>query len=138
MFPAIILLAAPPALALGFAESYWALVAVGFVLGVAGSSFAVGVPFVAGWYASGAAGVRRRRLRDGNIGTAVAAFSAPAIVDGLGPPGARAPRRRDPPRRRGDLLAARAGPAPVERAPTRYRDVLRAGWRLWRLPSSTS
>ncbi|HSP74291.1 MAG TPA: MFS transporter, partial [Gaiellaceae bacterium] len=50
MFSLLLLVSALPALALGYANSYWALVGVGFLLGIAGSSFAVGVPFVAGWY----------------------------------------------------------------------------------------
>jgi NNP family nitrate/nitrite transporter-like MFS transporter len=132
MFPAILLLSAPPALALGFAESYWALVAVGFALGVAGSSFAVGVPFVARWYGKEQQGFAVGVYGMGNIGTAVAAFSAPAVVDSLGRPAL------------GFLAAAilvagaalfwlRAADAPGERPPTRYREVLAAGWRLWRL-----
>lgn len=59
---------------------------VGFVLGVAGSSFAVGVPFVARWYGRERQGFAVSVHGVGNIGTAVAAFSAPAIVDGLGRP----------------------------------------------------
>jgi NNP family nitrate/nitrite transporter-like MFS transporter len=68
----------------------------------------------------------------GNIGTAVAAFSAPAIVDWFGRPALGFLAA-------GILVAGaalfwlRASDAPVERAPTRYRDVLGAGWRLWRL-----
>jgi NNP family nitrate/nitrite transporter-like MFS transporter len=132
MFPVVLLLSTPPALALGFAESYWALVAVGFALGVAGSSFAVGVPFVAGWYGKERQGFAIGVYGMGNIGTAVAAFSAPAVVDAWGQPAL-------------GLLAAAilAGGAvtfwllardpPGERAPTRYREVIGAGWRLWRL-----
>jgi NNP family nitrate/nitrite transporter-like MFS transporter len=132
MFTVILLLAAPPSIALGFAESYWALVGVGFVLGLAGSAFAVGVPFVAGWYRSGRQGFAIGVYGMGTVGTAVAAFSAPAIVDGLGRPalGLLA----------GAVLVAGAAvfwlyarDAPGERPRTRYRDVVAAGWRLWRL-----
>jgi NNP family nitrate/nitrite transporter-like MFS transporter len=132
LFPAILLLSVPPSIALGFADSYWALVVVGFFLGVAGSSFAVGVPFVAGWYGRERQGFAVGVYGMGNIGTAVAAFSAPAVVDAWGRPtlGFLA----------GAVLAAgaalfwlRASDPPGERAPTRYRDVLAAGWRLWRL-----
>jgi NNP family nitrate/nitrite transporter-like MFS transporter len=132
MFTVILLLSAPPCVALGFAESYWALVGVGFVLGVAGSSFAVGVPFVARWYGRERQGFAVGVYGMGNIGTAVAAFSAPAVVDGLGRPalGFLA----------GGILVAgaalfwfRAEDAPGERPRTRYREVLDAGWRLWRL-----
>jgi NNP family nitrate/nitrite transporter-like MFS transporter len=132
MFPAILLLSVPPSLALGFADSYWALVVVGFALGVSGSSFAVGVPFVARWYGRERQGFAVGVYGMGNIGTAVAAFSAPAIVSWLGRPAL------------GFVAAAvlvagaiafwvMAEDAPGERPRTRYREVLRAGWRLWRL-----
>jgi NNP family nitrate/nitrite transporter-like MFS transporter len=68
----------------------------------------------------------------GNIGTAVAAFSAPAIVDGLGRPALGFLAA-------GILVAGaavfwlRARDAPGERPRTPYREVLHAGWRLWRL-----
>ncbi|HEU4450619.1 MAG TPA: MFS transporter [Gaiellaceae bacterium] len=132
MFPVILLLSVPPSLALGFAESYWALVGVGFFLGVAGSSFAVGVPFVAGWYGKERQGFAVGVYGVGNIGTAVAAFSAPAIVDVWGRPAL------------GFVAAAilgagaavfwlRAHDPPGERPRTDYRAVLGARWRLWRL-----
>lgn len=132
MFPAILALSAPPAILLGYAESYWALLGVGFLLGVAGSSFAVGVPFVAGWYDRERQGLAVGVYGMGNIGTAVAAFSAPAVVNAWGRPalgfGVAA-----------ILLAAAAlfwraaEDAPRRAAPARYREVLRAGWRLYRL-----
>jgi NNP family nitrate/nitrite transporter-like MFS transporter len=132
MFPVVLLASAPPALALGFVESYRALVVVGFFLGLSGSAFAVGVPFVAGWYEQARQGFAVGIYGVGNIGTAVAAFSAPAIVDAWSRPAL------------GVLAAAilvggavlfwlRASDPPGERPSTRYRDVLRAGWRLWRL-----
>jgi nitrate/nitrite transporter NarK len=37
------------------------LIGVGLLLGVAGASFAVGVPFVAGWYERAALAFERRR-----------------------------------------------------------------------------
>jgi NNP family nitrate/nitrite transporter-like MFS transporter len=132
MFPLVLLASAPPAFALGFVDSYWALVVVGFFLGVSGSSFAVGVPFVAGWYTKARQGFAVGVYGMGNIGTAVAAFSAPAIVDAWSRPAL------------GFIAAAiliagaalfwlRAENPPGTRAPAHYRDVLRAGWRLWRL-----
>jgi NNP family nitrate/nitrite transporter-like MFS transporter len=132
MFALLLAASAPPALLLGYADSYWSLVGVGFFLGLAGSSFAVGVPFVAGWYAKERQGFAVGVYGMGNIGTAVAAFSAPAIVDGWGRPAL------------GWIAAAvlvggaalfwtMATDAPRAAAPPRYREVLRAGWRLWRL-----
>lgn len=132
VFPLVLALSAPPAVALGYAQAYWALLVVGFFLGIAGSSFAVGVPHVAGWYSKERQGFAVGVYGMGNIGTAVAALAAPAIVDGLGRPvlgwGVAV------------LLLVTAvvfwraaEDPPKQGAPVRYRDVLRAGWRLYRL-----
>jgi NNP family nitrate/nitrite transporter-like MFS transporter len=132
LFAAIMLLSAPPALLLGYVDSYWALVVTGFLLGISGSSFAAGVPFVAGWYAKERQGFAIGVYGMGNVGTAVAAFGAPAIVEWLGRPalgwiaaivlvlaaGAVWATAQDPERR---------GPS------ARYREMLRSGWPLWRL-----
>jgi NNP family nitrate/nitrite transporter-like MFS transporter len=131
-FPLVLVASAPASIALGYVESYWALLVVGFFLGIAGSSFAVGVPHVAGWYSKERQGFAVGVYGMGNIGTAIAAFAAPAVVDGLSRPalgwGVAA------------LLVVtalafwRAAEDPPKRgAPTRYREVLKAGWRLYRL-----
>jgi MFS transporter, NNP family, nitrate/nitrite transporter len=131
MFPIVLVVSAIPAAIFGFVEGYAALIVVGFFLGIAGSSFAVGVPFVAGWYPKERQGFALGVYGMGNIGTAVAAFSAPAIVDWLGREAlgivaalllvATAvvfySMAEDPPR----------GPA------VDYGAVLRSGWKLWRL-----
>src|SRR5262245_57098499 len=132
MFTFLLAFAAIPAVLFGYAQGYWQLVGVGFLIGVAGSSFAVGVPFVAGWFSRGRQAFALGGYGMGNIGTAVAALSAPAIVHNWGRPtlGWIA----------GCILAAAAAifwlgarNAPPRGAPARYREVLRAGWRLWRL-----
>jgi NNP family nitrate/nitrite transporter-like MFS transporter len=131
MFPVVLAVSAVPAAIFGFVDGYAALVVVGFFLGIAGSSFAVGVPFVAGWYAKERQGFALGVYGMGNIGTAVAAFSAPAIVDWLG-------------REALGIVAAvlllatavvffRMAEDPPRGAPVRYGAVLRSGWRLWRL-----
>ena len=131
MFPVVLGISAIPAAIFGFVEGYAALIVVGFFLGIAGSSFAVGVPFVAGWYPKERQGFALGVYGMGNIGTAVAAFGAPAIVDWLGREAlgivaaillvATAvvfySMAEDPPR----------GPA------VDYGAVLRSGWKLWRL-----
>ncbi len=71
MFPALLAFCSLPAVLLGYAGSYWALVGVAFLLGVAGSSFAVGIPFVAGWYRKERQGLALGIYGMGNIGTAV-------------------------------------------------------------------
>ena len=131
MFPVVLAVSAIPAAVFGFVDGYAALIVVGFFLGIAGSSFAVGVPFVAGWYPKERQGFALGVYGMGNIGTAVAAFGAPAIVDWLGREalGIAAAvlllatalvfyrMAEDPPR----------GPA------VDYGAVLRSGWKLWRL-----
>ncbi len=132
MFSAILALSAAPAVLFGYADSYWALVGVGFLLGVAGSSFAVGVPFVAGWYRKERQGFAVGVYGMGNIGTAVAAFSAPAIVNHWGRPALGWAA--------GIVLLAAAASfgafaedAPRKAPPARYGEVLRSGLRLYRL-----
>jgi NNP family nitrate/nitrite transporter-like MFS transporter len=132
MFSALLAFSALPAVLFGYAHGYWALIGVGFLLGVAGSSFAVGVPFVANWYPKERQGFAVGVYGVGNVGTAVTFFSAPAIVDHWGRPalgwitaaillaGAA-------------LFAATARDAPARGAPAHYREVLRSGWRLYRL-----
>ena len=131
MFPVVLGISAIPAVIFGFVEGYAALIVVGFFLGIAGSSFAVGVPFVAGWYAKERQGFALGVYGMGNIGTAVAAFGAPAIVDWLG-------------REALGIVAAvlllataflfyRMAEDPPRGPAVHYGAVLRSGWRLWRL-----
>ena len=86
MFSALLVFSALPAVLFGYVHSYWGLIGVGFLLGVAGSSFAVGVPFVANWYAKEQQGFSVGVYGMGNVGTAIAFFSAPAIVNNWGRP----------------------------------------------------
>jgi NNP family nitrate/nitrite transporter-like MFS transporter len=131
MFPVVLVVSAVPAAVFGFVDGYAALIVVGFFLGIAGSSFAVGVPFVAGWYAKERQGFALGVYGVGNIGTAIAAFGAPAIVDWLG-------------REALGIVAAvlllatalvfyRMAEDPPRGPAVRYGAVLRSGWRLWRL-----
>ena len=132
IFAGLLAFSALPAVLFGYADGYAALIGVGFLLGVAGSSFAVGVPFVSGWYPKQRQGFALGVYGMGNIGTAVAFFGAPAIVNHWGRPalgwvtaiallaGAW-------------LFFSLARNAPRAAAQTRYREVLRSGWRLYRL-----
>jgi NNP family nitrate/nitrite transporter-like MFS transporter len=132
VFSALLAFSALPAVLFGYAESYWALLAVGFLLGVAGASFAVGVPFVAAWYPKERQGFALGVYGVGNIGTAIAFFGAPAIAErwdraAVGWVAAIV------------LVAAAfvvftfARNAPSAGPPADYGEVLRAGWRLYRL-----
>lgn len=133
VFTAMLFYSAGAAVLVGFASSYVALLGAGFLLGAAGASFAVGVPFVAQWYPPEKQGLALGVYGMGNIGTAIAAFSVPAIRDSAGQEVA------------GIVFAAvivvyaliwtsLARQAPVEKGPpTRYGEVLSSGWKLWRL-----
>jgi NNP family nitrate/nitrite transporter-like MFS transporter len=131
-FALLLAFSALPSVLFGYADGYWALIAVGFLLGVAGASFAIGVPFVAGWYDRERQGFALGLYGMGNIGTAIAFFGAPAVADRWGRPTV------------GWVVAVGllAGAAlfwllarnpPASAAPARYGEVLRAGWRLYRL-----
>jgi MFS transporter, NNP family, nitrate/nitrite transporter len=56
----------------------------GCFLGTAGASFAVGVPFVSRWFSPDKQGMALGIYGMGNIGTAVAAFSMPALTNAFG------------------------------------------------------
>lgn len=65
-------------------SSLGALLVLGFLLGFAGSSFAVGVPFVSRWYAANRQGYALGVYGAGMGGTVLAGLSAPAIADQWG------------------------------------------------------
>ena len=132
VFAATLAASAVPAVLLGYAHSYWALLGVGFLLGLSGASFAVGIPFVSGWYGSGRQGFALGVYGVGNIGTAVAAFTAPAIYEHWGQDvlgwiyGAALVGGSW-------LIFAAARDAPRRAPRAHYLTVVRAGWRLYRL-----
>lgn len=81
----LLILLAPVALA-GLTTSYASLVGVSFFLGLAGASFAIGVPFVARWFPPTSQGLALGIYGTGNIGTAIANFFAPRVAATLGWP----------------------------------------------------
>lgn len=81
VFPVLMLLLVVPVLFVGLlGGSFGGLLFWGFFLGVAGSSFAVGVPFVSRWFPPHMQGLALGIYGVGTIGTAVAAYTAPAIA----------------------------------------------------------
>ncbi len=132
VFAALLAFSALPAVLFGYAHAYWALLAVGFLLGIAGASFAVGVPFVAGWYARERQGFALGVYGMGNVGTAIAFFGAPPISNHWG--------RSTVGWATGIALLAGAAlffllarNAPPSGTPADYGAVLRGGRRLYRL-----
>jgi len=62
------------------AGSYAILLGLGFWLGVAGSSFAVGIPFVSRWFPPEKQGVALGIYGLGNIGLSAAVFFGPTVA----------------------------------------------------------
>ena len=74
-----------PLVALALWHSSFAIViALGFLLGFAGSSFAIGVPFVSRWYPAGRQGYALGIYGMGMGGTVLAGLTAPKIADEWG------------------------------------------------------
>lgn len=85
MFPAVSFVALLPVLFLGvFGDSLAALLIGGFVLGVGGTAFAVGIPHVNGWFAPERRGAALGIFGMGTAGTAVAAFTTVQLADAFG------------------------------------------------------
>lgn len=85
MFTTITALTIVPVLLLSVADSYPTLLAGGFLLGLGGASFAVGVPFVNAWVAPERRGLALGIYGAGNGGTAVSGFLSPSIAASFGP-----------------------------------------------------
>ncbi|WP_083853056.1 MULTISPECIES: nitrate/nitrite transporter [unclassified Rhodococcus (in: high G+C Gram-positive bacteria)] len=87
MFITISLSAIVPVLAVGFAGtigSYPLLLVFGFFLGVAGTIFAVGIPFANNWYEPSRRGFATGVFGAGMVGTALSAFFTPRFVNWFG------------------------------------------------------
>ncbi|KRE40496.1 MFS transporter [Knoellia sp. Soil729] len=85
MFPAVAALTIVPVLFLGFfGTSLAALLIGGFFLGIGGTSFAVGVPFVNSWHEPARRGAALGLFGMGTIGTAVAAFTTLSLSNAFG------------------------------------------------------
>jgi MFS transporter, NNP family, nitrate/nitrite transporter len=86
MFPLVSAVTIVPILYIGFfaQTSYWALVAGGFFLGIAGTSFAVGVPFVNAWFPPERRGLAVGVFGAGMGGTAISALTTVKLYTGVG------------------------------------------------------
>ncbi|MGW0042591.1 nitrate/nitrite transporter [Rhodococcus sp. NPDC003348] len=76
-----------PVLAVGFsaeADSYVMLLVSGFLLGVAGTVFAIGIPFAKSWYEASRHGFATGVFGAGMVGTALSAFFTPRFVRWFG------------------------------------------------------
>jgi MFS transporter, NNP family, nitrate/nitrite transporter len=84
VYPALMAALIVPALLMGVAGSYPALLGTTLLLGLAGASFAVGVPLVAKWFPASRQGLALGIYGVGNIGTAVAAMMGPRLAARFG------------------------------------------------------
>jgi MFS transporter, NNP family, nitrate/nitrite transporter len=86
MFPLVSAVTIVPILYIGFLAqtSYWALIAGGFFLGIAGTAFAVGVPFVNAWFPPERRGLAVGVFGAGMGGTAISALTTVKLYTGLG------------------------------------------------------
>lgn len=84
VFTGLLLFTLIPVAFLGFAHSYAGYIAGGFFLGVAGASFAVGVPFVSRWFTPERQGTALGIYGIGNIGTAATVFAMIPLTHAFG------------------------------------------------------
>lgn len=85
MFTVVCLLSTVPTFLIGLSpSSYGMLLLWGFFLGIAGTSFAIGIPFVNAWYQADRRGFATGVFGAGMGGTALSAFLTPRLVEAAG------------------------------------------------------
>jgi len=85
MFPVVSALAILPVLYLGhLADSFAEVLVGGFFLGLGGTTFAIGVPFVNAWYPPARRGLALGVFGAGMGGTAISAFTTVQLADAYG------------------------------------------------------
>ena len=86
MFPVVSLITVIPVLFIGFVGQYTysTLLLGGFFLGVAGTTFAIGVPYVNSWFPPAKRGMATGLYGVGMGGTAISAFTTVPLVNGIG------------------------------------------------------
>ena len=80
VYTALLLVTAVPTFLVGYADSYGTLVVLAFCLGLAGTSFAVGIAWVSAWYPRGKQGFALGTFGAGNVGASVTKLLAPLMV----------------------------------------------------------
>ncbi|MBL4711927.1 MAG: MFS transporter [Gammaproteobacteria bacterium] len=80
VFAILLLCIIPPLYMIGSATEYWQFLVLGLFVGVAGSSFAVGVTYTAKWFPPARRGLAMGIFGAGNAGAALTNFAAPALL----------------------------------------------------------
>ena len=84
VFSALLVFSAVPAIAIGFSTSFNQLLFFGLLLGVAGTTFPVGVGFTSRWFPPEKQGAALGVYGMGNIGQSIAVFGAPVLAAQIG------------------------------------------------------
>ena len=80
VFSALLIFSAIPAVAISFSTSFTQLLIFGLHLGVAGTTFPVGVGFASKWFSKEKQGTALGIYGAGNIGQSIAVFFAPVLA----------------------------------------------------------
>lgn len=80
VFTGLLLFAALPAVAIALSTSYTQLLIFGLLLGVAGTTFPVGIGFTSKWFSAEKQGTALGVYGMGNIGQSIAVFFAPVLA----------------------------------------------------------
>ncbi|HEU0116653.1 MAG TPA: MFS transporter, partial [Thermomicrobiales bacterium] len=83
-FTALLVAILVPLALAGLTDSYATLLGASLLLGIAGAAFAVGVPFVAGWFPPARQGMALGVYGAGSGGTAISSFFAPRLAETIG------------------------------------------------------
>jgi NNP family nitrate/nitrite transporter-like MFS transporter len=84
VFAALLLVSAIPTILIGFSSSYASLLVLGLFLGIAGSTFPVGIGFTSKWFTPEQQGTALGIYGMGNVGQSIAVFGAPVLAIALG------------------------------------------------------
>src|SRR6185436_9181985 len=84
IFAGLLLFSALPAIGIGLSTSYTQLLFLGLLLGIAGTTFPVGVGFTSKWFSADKQGSALGIYGMGNIGQSLAVFGAPVLAIYLG------------------------------------------------------
>ncbi len=85
VFAVLSLVVVAPLVFLAFFQTFPSLLIGGLFVGLSGASFAVGVPFVNAWFPPERRGFALGVYGIGNMGTAIAGFTAPRLADEVSP-----------------------------------------------------
>ena len=80
VFAALLVFSSIPAIAVGFSSSYAQLLIFALFLGIAGTTFPVGIGFTSKWFAPEKQGMALGVYGAGNIGQSIAVFFAPVLA----------------------------------------------------------